>query len=235
MCLLALGLPAPAMGQCYQGTRRTTRGERRFYVDTLGALKAAMPAPPPGWRIVEETDVRGPRAICVGREKEPLSLEFSVRYERVGPPAPGRNVQLASVRDGGDGPGTARIEVIVNQERRVFDHPVEPVQDQAAPLAFQRAAAGRTSLDVLLGDWSVFRSDDPADPLEAMAHFDIGLPVLHHPVAVDPRGRADRARRAPAPAARRREARRARAPVTARGGPWNQAPPRRRMPRPGIW
>jgi hypothetical protein len=174
VCLLALAAPAP--GQCYQGTRQTTKGERQFFVNTLGALKAAMPTLPPGWRIVEETDVQGPRAICVGREKEPLSLEFSVRYERVGPPANGRSVQLASVRSGGDAPDTLRVEVIVNRERQVFDSRVEAVEALSAPLAFQRADAGRASIDVLLGDWSVFRSDDPADPLEAMAHFDTGLP-----------------------------------------------------------
>jgi hypothetical protein len=178
VCLLALGLPAPAMGHCNQGTRLTTRGERQFYVSTLGALKAAMPAPPPGWRSVEETDVRGPRAMCVGREKRPLSPEFSVRYERAGQPDPGGSVQLASATSGGDAPGTARIVVIVNEERRVFERPAEPVQGPPGPLAFQRVAGGRTALDILLGDWSVFRSDDPADPLEVMAHFDVGLPYL---------------------------------------------------------
>jgi hypothetical protein len=173
VCLLALA--APVSGQCFRGTRRTTRGERVFYVNTLGALKAAMPAPPPGWRIAEETDVREPSAICVGREKEPLSLEFSVRYERVGPPPPGADVQLASVRDG-NAPDGLRVDVVVNRERQLFDRSVEPVRDLPAPLAFERAHVGGTAVDVLLGDWSVYRPDDPADPLEAMAHFDLELP-----------------------------------------------------------
>jgi len=173
VCLLALA--APVSGQCFHGTRRTTKGERTFYVNTLGALKAAMPAPPPGWRIAEESDVRGPSAICVGREKEPLSLEFGVRYERVGPPAPGAGLQLASVRDG-DAPGGLRVDVMVNREHQLFDRPVDPARDLPAPIAFERARAGGTAVDVLLGDWSLYRPDDPADPLEAMAHFDTGLP-----------------------------------------------------------
>ncbi len=65
---------------------------------------------------------------------------------------------------------------MVNRARQLFDRSVEPAGDLPAPLAFERARAGGTAVDVLLGDWSVYRSDDPADPLEAMAHFDIELP-----------------------------------------------------------
>ncbi len=178
VCLLALGAPAPAVGQCYQGTRNTTKGERRFYVDTLGALKAAMPAPPPGWLIVEETDVRGPRAICVGLEREPLLLAFSVRYEPVGATAPGGDLRLVTARPSANASGSARIEVTVNERRLLFDDRVERAQEPETAFVFQRAAPGRTSLDLLLGDWSVFQSDDPSDPLEVMAHFDTDLPYV---------------------------------------------------------
>ncbi len=84
VCLLALA--APVSGQCFHGTRRTTKGERMFYVNTLGALKAAMPAPPPGWRVVEETDVRGPSAI-LRRPREGAAVARVRRSLRARQPA----------------------------------------------------------------------------------------------------------------------------------------------------
>jgi len=174
--LVALTTAAPAGAQCLEGTRPLVTRERAFYKDTLAALTAAMPEPPAGWRIAEQTEVRAPRGICIGREREPLSIEFAVRLEpadEVGVARP----DLLPVSDTARPPRDARIQVTVNAEEERFDRHAEPLPLPNVALALRDTAdtAGETSLSLLIGDWSLFRPDDPSKGLEAMAHFDSGI------------------------------------------------------------
>jgi len=174
--LVALATAAPAGAQCLEGTRPLVTRERAFYKDTLAALTAAMPEPPAGWRVAEQTEVRAPRGICIGREREPLSIEFAVRLEPADEGG-GARPELLPVRDTARPPRDARIQVTVNAEEERFDRHAEPLPLPDVALALRDTAdtAGETSLSLLIGDWSLFRPDDPSKGLEAMAHFDSGI------------------------------------------------------------
>lgn len=173
--LAILLAPPSADAQCARGTRRVTRGERLFFRNTLQALKDAMPAPPAGWTVAEQTEIRAPRGICIGRELRPLSIDFLVRYEPVGSLIADASVVPAGHLDTDPATG-AQVLVTVNAPREVFDGTVERMTAPEFPLAFRHARDDRmASVDLLLGDWSIFHPDDPAVALEAMAHFDIDL------------------------------------------------------------
>jgi len=166
-------MAAPAGAQCLAGTRPLITGERAFFTETLAALEAAMPEPPDGWRVAEQTEVRAPRGICIGREREPLSIEFALRLESNA----GSQPALLPVADGARSARDARIRVTINAKEARFDQHAErlPLSTVALALEDTADAAGRTSLGLMIGDWSLFRPDDPAESLEARAHFDSDL------------------------------------------------------------
>ncbi len=173
--LLAFAMAAPARAQCLQGTRPLITRERAFFKDTLTALDAAMPEPPAGWRIAEQTEVRAPRGICIGREREPLSIEFAMRLEPAD--AGGAPPMVVPVSDGARPGRDTRILVTVNAKEALFDQHAErlPLSNVTLALSDTADAAGRTSLGLLIGDWSLFRPDDASESLEARAHFDTGV------------------------------------------------------------
>jgi len=170
--LLVLTLGAPAGAQCLEGTRPLITRERAFFKDTLRAIETAIPDPPAGWRIAEKTEVRAPRGICIGRERQPLEIEYLVRLERAD--AGGARPGLLPVADGARPPREARILVTVNAKEALFDHHAERLSlpDVTLALSDDADTAGRTSLGLLIGDWSLFRPDDPSESLQARAHFD---------------------------------------------------------------
>jgi len=171
---LALAMGTPAGAQCLDGTRQLITRERTFFTETLAALEAAMPKPPVGWRVAEQTEVRAPRGICIGREREPLSVEYVVRLE---PVASDARPAVMPVADGPRPARDARILVTVNAKAARFDPHAEQLSLAAVTLALRETAdaAGRTSLGLMIGDWSLFRPDDPSESLEARAHFDSDL------------------------------------------------------------
>lgn len=173
--LLALTESRPADAQCLEGTRPLITRERAFFKDTLTAIEAAIPEPPAGWRIAEQTEVRAPRGICIGREREPLSIEFVARLEPAD--AVGTGPEVVPVNDGARPAREARILVTVNAKEARFDPHAErlAVSNVTLALSDELDAAGRTSLGLLIGDWSLFRPDDPSEPIEARAHFDGGV------------------------------------------------------------
>ncbi len=170
VALLAIASAAPAGAQCLEGTRPLVTIERKFFNETLEAIKSAIPKPPEGWRIADATEVRAPRGICIGRERQPLSIEFFVQFEAVD--AGGTAPRLVPASQGSR---PARILVTVNAKQESFDPHVEQLAVPEVTLAFEDAAGtpGRTSLGLLIGDWSLFRPEDPSERLEAMAHFDL--------------------------------------------------------------
>jgi len=173
--LLAVAQSLPAGAQCLQGTRQLITRERAFFKDTLAAIEAAIPEPPAGWRIADQTEVRAPRGICIGREREPLSIEFVARLEPAD--AIRTSPKVVPVSDGESPAREARILVTVNAKEARFDPHAErlPVSNVTLALSDELDADGRTSLGLLIGDWSLFRPDDPSEMLEARAHFDVGV------------------------------------------------------------
>ena len=167
VALLAITSAAPAGAQCLEGTRPLITIERTFFSETLEAIKSAIPEPPEGWHVADATEVRVPRGICIGRERQPLSIEFFVRFEPFGAGDTVPRLVPASQ--------DARILVTVNARQEVFDPHVEQLPVPEVTLAFEDAAGtpGRTSLGLLIGDWSLFRPENPSGSLEATAHFDL--------------------------------------------------------------
>lgn len=159
MVLIALASgPAPAWADCSRGTRPTTLTERSFQVETLRTLKAAMPPAPPGWRVVEETEVKPPRLACIGQERQPLAVEYRIRFVE---------------------PNAAAAEIAVRVNARREDVPASPeaMEVASATLAFRARDGLTNAVRVLFGDWSL-DSGDGAGPAagEALAHFASDLP-----------------------------------------------------------
>ena len=173
VALLAITPAAPAGAQCLEGTRPLITIERTFFSETLEAIKSAIPEPPEGWHVADATEVRVPRGICIGRERQPLSIEFFVRFEPFG--AGDTVPRLVPASQDARPARDARILVTVNARQEVFDPHVEQLPVPEVTLAFEDAAdtPGRTSLGLLIGDWSLFRPENPSGSLEAMAHFDL--------------------------------------------------------------
>jgi len=162
VCLCAIALiavvcaPARAWADCSQGTRPTTLLERTFQVETLRALKAAMPVAPDGWRVVEETEIRPPRLACIGQEREPLPFEYRIRFAK-------------------PDSATSEITVRVNARREVMPASPEAMEFAPAALAFRAREGVAGAVQVLFGDWSLGSGDGPA-PGEALAHFTTDVP-----------------------------------------------------------
>jgi hypothetical protein len=150
--------PASALADCSRGTRPSTQTERRFQVDTLKAVRAAMPLAPAGWRIIEETEVRPPRLACIGQERQPLPIEYRIRFAE-----PDAQVSELTVR--------------VNARRQAVPALREAVDSVSGALAFRGRDAAADAVHVLIGDWSLDSGDgdDPAHG-EALAHFVADLP-----------------------------------------------------------
>jgi hypothetical protein len=151
-------LPSNAWADCSRGTRPSTLLERRFQVETLKAVKAAMPAAPDGWRVVEETEVRPPRLACIGQEREPLPIEYRIRFAELD----------AKVSE---------ITVRVNARREAVPASTQAVDVSRAALAFRAQEGATGAVRVLFGDWSLGDSDASGPEAgEALAHFMADLP-----------------------------------------------------------
>ena len=150
--------PSNAWADCSRGTRPSTLLERRFQVETLKAVKAAMPAAPDGWRVVEETEVRPPRLACIGQEREPLPIEYRIRFAELD----------AKVSE---------ITVRVNARREAVPASTQAVDVSRAALAFRLQEGTTGAVRVLFGDWSLGNGDtnDPQAE-EALAHFLADVP-----------------------------------------------------------
>jgi hypothetical protein len=154
MVLIAVACaPARAWADCSRGTRPTTLTERTFQVATLRALKAAMPPAPDGWRVVEETEVKPPRLACIGQERQPLPVEYRIRFAE--PDA-----------------AVSEITIRVNARREAVPASPEAMEVASAALAFRARDGGANAVRVLFGDWSL-GSDGGG---EALAHFAADLP-----------------------------------------------------------
>ena len=170
-----LGAAAADADPCYMGVRRTTKAEREFTVQTLNALRDAVPALP-GWRTADETEIREPLTTCIGQERAPMSLDYRVRLVRdegaapIGEPegGPSRRLQPESA----DLAPFAEVRISVNSKSTTVHAAATPVAVEGVPFAFRSGCA-----ELLLGDWSVPVPDaDAAGPSEAWAHFDAELP-----------------------------------------------------------
>ena len=71
---------APAFADCIDGSRETTEAEKQFYVETLNALKAAVPAAPAGWTLEDRNRVSAPGSVCNGSGKLPIRGTYEVRF-----------------------------------------------------------------------------------------------------------------------------------------------------------
>lgn len=173
---LFAGVPL-ARAECSRGTRPPTVAEKNFQFDTLKALKAATPAAPDGWRVVEETDVRPPRLACIGQERQPLWLEYRVRFApdaAAGPGAP--DAQPAALPTSGN--TEAQIAIVVNARRQPLNPSADALELADVTLASRASSAGAaSSVQLLFGDWSIGTGDDGAEKgREALAHFVVDLP-----------------------------------------------------------
>jgi hypothetical protein len=70
----------PVYADCIDGSRDTTEAEKQFYIDTLTAFKAAVPAAPAGWRLEDRNKISPPNSVCSGSGKMPLRATYEVRY-----------------------------------------------------------------------------------------------------------------------------------------------------------
>lgn len=175
-------LPRPVSADtCVQGVRPVTAGERAFHVATLEGVRAALPRLPLGWRVVEQTEVRAPRLACIGQERRPLAIEYSLR---VIPPTVGA-LESAGERLGSGGevpPGLpARMTVRVNPSDQLLDETAEPFELPHVALAFRQTLRGTDvgSVRLLLGDWW-WDPEDPSEPRgRRRAHADFRTDVPH--------------------------------------------------------
>ena len=70
----------PIWADCIDGSRDTTAEEKQFYVQTLDAVKAALPAAPAGWTLEDRTRISAPGSVCTGSGKLPLRASYEVRF-----------------------------------------------------------------------------------------------------------------------------------------------------------
>src|SRR5688572_346331 len=70
----------PIWADCIDGSRDTTAEEKQFYVQTLDAVKAALPAAPAGWTLEDRTRISAPGSVCTGSGKSPLRASYEVRF-----------------------------------------------------------------------------------------------------------------------------------------------------------
>lgn len=156
--LLAVPERAAAVG-CFKGTRPSTVPEKTFHVETLKVLKAAMPVPPAGWRVVEETEVRPPRIACIGQEREPLALDYRIRFRRAGAAADERGSADGSLEDAIA--GDTEIVVEVNPRGTHLGGVPELLAVPGVTFALRRGSVTSSVVYLLLGDWSLESEDGP--------------------------------------------------------------------------
>ena len=70
----------PVYADCVDGSRDTTEAEKQFYMETMNALKAAVPPAPAGWRLEDRNKFSAPNLVCTGSGKLPLRAMYEVRY-----------------------------------------------------------------------------------------------------------------------------------------------------------
>jgi hypothetical protein len=70
---------ATAYADCLEGLRNVTANETQYQKRISAALKDALPAPPPGWKVapVRETDVGG---LCKGDREGDFEVKVSASY-----------------------------------------------------------------------------------------------------------------------------------------------------------
>ncbi|HYI93718.1 MAG TPA: hypothetical protein VEX68_09255 [Bryobacteraceae bacterium] len=77
---LAVLFVMPSLADCIDGSRDTTEEEKQFYVRTMDAVKAALPAAPAGWTLEDRTRISAPGSVCTGSGKLPLRGSYEVRF-----------------------------------------------------------------------------------------------------------------------------------------------------------
>jgi hypothetical protein len=152
-------MPGVASPGCYKGTRPTTLAERKFQVETLKTVRTAMPVPPAGWRVVEETEVRPQRLACVGEERMPFALAYGIRYRTF---------------DGASSGAEARIDIDVNSRGLPIDAAAETISVPGASLALAAGTDSASTVYLFLGDWSDDAGEGPSR--RANAHLLIDTP-----------------------------------------------------------
>jgi hypothetical protein len=70
----------PLWADCIDGSRDTTGDEKQFYVQTLNAVKAALPTAPAGWTLEDRTRISPPGIVCTGSGKLPMRASYEVRF-----------------------------------------------------------------------------------------------------------------------------------------------------------
>ncbi len=166
---------------CVNGVRQTTAGERAFHLDTLTRLRAAMPPLPPGWRVVDETEIRAPLLACIGQERRPLTLEYVLRLMPAGPEPAGGADGRAESGTGAPAPAAVRITVRVNAADHALGDAPEPFAVPAVTLAFRGGwtEENRARVHLLVGDWW-WDPDDPSEPAgRPRAHASLGADAPH--------------------------------------------------------
>jgi len=82
--LLLAGLAAwtmPVWADCPVQSRDTTDAEKQFYVETMAAIKAALPPAPAGWKLEDRMVAGAPSSVCgAGPRKTPMPVGYEVRY-----------------------------------------------------------------------------------------------------------------------------------------------------------
>lgn len=149
--LVLIPVSGRASGGCYKGIRPSTTTERTFHVETLKIVKTAMPQPAAGWRVVEETEVRPPRLMCIGQEQEPLPLAYRIAYRRAG----GGPQGSADGPPPAEGATDARIDIDVNPRGLPVSEAVETLNVPGTALALRSGPASSSTVYLLLGDWSI--------------------------------------------------------------------------------
>jgi hypothetical protein len=80
--LLPLLTAAALFADCPEGVYKTTEADKKFFSDTVAAVKAALPPAPEGWKMEDRNFVPyvPPSDLCKGSEKEPLITGYTVKY-----------------------------------------------------------------------------------------------------------------------------------------------------------
>lgn len=77
--LIALALPASALADCIEGLRNPSAGEMEYFKRVAAALKAALPAPPPNWKLApaRDQDLGG---LCNGAREGAFEINSTASY-----------------------------------------------------------------------------------------------------------------------------------------------------------
>jgi len=77
--LISFLCAGPALADCLEGLRNVTPGETQYFKQVTAALKAALPAPPPNWKLNAPRD-RDLGGFCTGTAEGDFEIRISADY-----------------------------------------------------------------------------------------------------------------------------------------------------------